>query len=346
VTGAQFAVDYGPNLEWVADIQLYPAYIGNTPAGYSVGFGVQPQTGAKFQIVQSICIWTNDCSVGQNVDGPVVVEHPLFPDPCPIVTRFPDQAVLEVFGARSSTCSCDEIPTQVALDIKPGSCPNPLNVKVFEKNPGSMRGGVLPVAVLGTMDFDVTEIDVSTLHLEGVTPIRHNYEDVSTPVGDGEECVCTTAGPDGYMDLTLKFMKSEIVAALGQVSNGDVVVLTLTGQLLDGTELIDATDCVWIRGDLGGPQPHLPYEEVDFGRAFPNPFNPVTQISYRLPTEEFVQLSVYDVTGRLIDQLVSGMQPAGEHVVEWNAKGLSSGIYFYRIQIGNLSETRKLILLK
>ena len=82
------------------------------------------------------------------------------------------------------------------------------------------RGGVLPVAVLGTMDVDVDDINVSSLLLEGVAPLRHSYEDVAAPVEDGEECECTTAGPDGYMDLTLKFQKSEIAAALGAVSDG------------------------------------------------------------------------------------------------------------------------------
>ncbi|MGD8383662.1 MAG: hypothetical protein PVJ11_16085, partial [Syntrophobacterales bacterium] len=61
---------------------------------------------------------------------------------------------------------------QVALDIKPTSCPNPLNTK---------KRGVLPAAILGTENFDVTQIDVSTLRLEGVAPIRWNLEDVATP---------------------------------------------------------------------------------------------------------------------------------------------------------------------
>ena len=89
----------------------------------------------------------------------------------------------------------------VYIDIKPGSCPNPLNPKAK---------GVLPVAVLGTADFDVTTIDPSTLSLTraGVTgsvaPIRWSYADVGTPfMGDG--CDCHDLTGDGYMDLTLKF---------------------------------------------------------------------------------------------------------------------------------------------
>ena len=76
------------------------------------------------------------------------------------------------------------------------------------------------------------------------------------------------------------------------------------------------------------------------------PFNPVTTIGYYLPQEGLVKLSVFDVAGRLVDELVSGVQAAGDHVVEWNAGQIPSGIYFYRLQVGNFSETRKMILLK
>jgi len=122
----------------------------------------------------------------------------------------------------------------VAVDIKPSSCPNPLNVK---------SKGVLPVAVLGIEDFDVTTIDVSSVRLAGVAPIRSSFEDVTTPAAEGE--VCTTAGADGHIDLSLKFDTEAIVNALGEVSDGQVVELTLTGKLSDGT-LIEGSDCVII----------------------------------------------------------------------------------------------------
>jgi len=116
----------------------------------------------------------------------------------------------------------------VELDIKPGSCPNPLNTK---------SKGVLPVAILGTEDFDVYEIDVATVELEGVKPIRSGYEDVATafepPIGKEDPFDCTEEGPDGFTDVTLKFDAQEVLAALGEVGDGDVVVLELTGNLLE-----------------------------------------------------------------------------------------------------------------
>jgi hypothetical protein len=76
---------------------------------------------------------------------------------------------------------------EVSVDIKPMSWPNPLNVN---------KKGVLPVAILGTEDFDVTQIDPASILLEGVSPLRWALEDVGTP-GD------QLAGPDGIMDLSL-----------------------------------------------------------------------------------------------------------------------------------------------
>jgi hypothetical protein len=124
----------------------------------------------------------------------------------------------------------------VYLDIKPESCPNPINTS---------SKGVLPVAILGTADFDVTEIDISTLLLAGVAPIRSSIEDVASPLVDGEECECTTEGPDGLLDLTLKFMTQEIIHAMGSVANDEFRTLTITGTLLDGTPF-EASDCVRI----------------------------------------------------------------------------------------------------
>lgn len=121
----------------------------------------------------------------------------------------------------------------VAVDIKPGSCPNPIN---------TASRGVVPVAVLGTADFDVTTIDETTIQMEGVAPLRTAIEDVTTPVSAQNECECNAAGPDGYPDLTVKFDSQQIAAALGAVSDGQQVILTLTGKLKNGRP-IEGKDC-------------------------------------------------------------------------------------------------------
>jgi hypothetical protein len=79
---------------------------------------------------------------------------------------------------------------------------------------------------------------------------------------------------------------------------------------------------------------------------YPNPFNPTTVITYQLPANSFVKLEIYDLIGRKIRTVVTERQNAGVHSVTFNAVGLSSGVYSYRLQAGSFTETKKLVLLK
>lgn len=137
-------------------------------------------------------------------------------------------------------------PGRVSVDIKPQSCPNPLNV-------GS--SGVFPVAVLGTGDFDVSAIDIASIRLADVAPIRSSLKDAATPA-DGNECECSTAGRDGYVDLTLKFETPAVVQELlrtrGELVEGEKLTLTLKAYLTDET-LIEGADCVRIVGKVSKP---------------------------------------------------------------------------------------------
>ncbi|MCK4539111.1 MAG: DUF1080 domain-containing protein [Candidatus Krumholzibacteria bacterium] len=128
----------------------------------------------------------------------------------------------------------------VDLDIKPGSCPNPFN-------PGSTGNGVLPAAILGTTDFDVTTIDVSSITLEGIIPLHSELEDVSAPAETDTDCECSEEGPDGLMDLTIKFSTFDVIQLIGEVVKGDIVTLTISGVLLDGTPF-EGIDCICIVG--------------------------------------------------------------------------------------------------
>ncbi len=79
---------------------------------------------------------------------------------------------------------------------------------------------------------------------------------------------------------------------------------------------------------------------------YPNPFNPTTVITYQLPANAFVSLKVYDVLGSEVRTLVNERQSSGIHSVTFNASGLTSGVYFYRIETGTYHDAKKLLLLK
>ena len=91
---------------------------------------------------------------------------------------------------------------------------------------------------------------------------------------------------------------------------------------------------------------YLNPEQFWLSQNFPNPFNPTTTIKYSTPTPEFVTLKIYDILGNEVATLVNEEKPAGSYEIDFNAAGLSSGIYFYKLQAGRLIETKKMILLR
>jgi len=143
----------------------------------------------------------------------------------------------------------------VPVDIKPRACPNRLDVD---------SDGVLRVAILGTSNLDVTTIDPKTVTMGGVavlskqenpfvtkkkiklvaSKLRHrdwNLEDVGTPCepfeGKTDPNQCNNLGPDGHLDIVLKFDTQAIADSLGDVEDKEPITLQLRGQLLDGTEI-------------------------------------------------------------------------------------------------------------
>lgn len=79
---------------------------------------------------------------------------------------------------------------------------------------------------------------------------------------------------------------------------------------------------------------------------YPNPFNQGTKIEYYLPQDCLVKLDVYNVLGQKVATLVDGFQTRGRHEVNFSSSGLSSGVYFYRLQAGNFVQTKKMLLVR
>jgi hypothetical protein len=268
----------------------------------------------------------------------------------------------------------------VSFDIKPGSCPNPLNIKSEDEDDDDngedswvkdgddvmaakekdhckkKKKAVLPAAILGTADFDVSLIDPTTVTLQGVPALRWEIEDEAALVIDPvDTCDCTEEEHDGYPDLVLKFNKQALIDTLGEVYDGQEVVLTVAGQLTDGTPF-EGYDCILIRkhdddedeeGDDGydGDSDIVETGTMLKGN-YPNPFNPVTEISFSLVNSGDVKVEIFNVMGQKVATVVDGFMEAGQHTVLWDASDFSSGVYFYRLTAGDLVETRKMMLLK
>jgi len=232
------------------------------------------------------------------------------------------------------------------FDMLPGSCPNPFNPK---------SNGVVNAALLGNGDFDVNDISLQTLRVQGVvSPVAVRVADVGSAVrGNGHPCADTT--PDGIADLSLKFDTQDLVAAMGPLEKQDTATLRLTCRLVDGTA-VSGEDVVVIVGKTNdGPmfteRPAGAPAATALHPNVPNPFNPVTAIPYDVRETARVTLVVYDVGGRAVRTLVDGVTPPGSFAARWDGTNddgtaMASGIYFVRLVAGEVAQTRKLVLLK
>jgi hypothetical protein len=93
-------------------------------------------------------------------------------------------------------------------------------------------------------------------------------------------------------------------------------------------------------------------KKYDLSQNYPNPFNPVTNIKFDLPKSGFVEITIYDLLGREVTQLVNQHLQAGSYSVDWDASNYPSGVYFYSLVVGDntnnggYAETKKMVLIK
>jgi subtilisin-like proprotein convertase family protein len=116
----------------------------------------------------------------------------------------------------------------------------------------------------------------------------------------------------------------------------------LTGILLDWGLIITPSTGTDVKNTLSQPTGYK------LAQNYPNPFNPSTRISYSIPTGSIVKLSVFDILGREIAVLVNEFKSTGNYEVEFSTSGKSfpSGVYFYKLEAGNFTSVKKLVLLK
>jgi hypothetical protein len=128
-----------------------------------------------------------------------------------------------------------------------------------------------------------------------------------------------------------------IAAALGNDNKHSIEVLKNVTAFADNYYKVNAHQ--WGSGSLP-PEDYLLYQN------YPNPFNNSTAIDFQIPVKSFVKLSVYDITGQKIADLINNEMEAGKHKIIFNKRGLASGIYFYRLTTNERTFIKKMMLLK
>jgi len=125
-------------------------------------------------------------------------------------------------------------------------------------------------------------------------------------------------------------------------SNGDGPAFGLFAALPNGT----VVEFPAVTGSPGVDGSKRDKETIRLSQNYPNPFNPTTVIRYYLPEDSHVTLRVFDVKGRMVASLVDGMRSSGLNEAVLNAEELQSGVYFYRLSMGDVVKTKKMIILR
>ncbi|MBN1212366.1 MAG: T9SS type A sorting domain-containing protein [candidate division Zixibacteria bacterium] len=133
-----------------------------------------------------------------------------------------------------------------------------------------------------------------------------------------------------------------------KANDGKVIVYSLEGNAVSGQVL--RTDAKIVNIEMAAKDGSIVNgaevpRNFSLSQNYPNPFNPDTKIGFNLSKASDYTLTIYNVTGQVVD-VFSGSADAGSHEINWNASNVASGIYFYKLDAGNFSETKKMILLK
>jgi hypothetical protein len=129
---------------------------------------------------------------------------------------------------------------------------------------------------------------------------------------------------------------------LGTFAQFHSIVVTPSGRILVGGSYVYRKREVLSHSEESSTHP----SGFSLEQNYPNPFNPTTNFGFRISDFGFVSIKVYDLLGREVATPVNEVKSPGEYSVSWNADGLSSGVYLYRLQAGTFVQTRKMMLLR
>jgi hypothetical protein len=154
-------------------------------------------------------------------------------------------------------------------------------------------------------------------------------------------------------EVCYQTVKTELVDHIRPINNGDINRFVAMYDALPNIPFIMKQEVLDII-TTGVEDGNASVKEFSLGQNYPNPFNPSTTIRYSIPSviasgakqSQLVTLTVYDLLGREVATLVNEEKPAGNYEVEFSSEGLTSGLYFYKLQVGPFVETRKMILMK
>lgn len=138
------------------------------------------------------------------------------------------------------------------------------------------------------------------------------------------------------------------------LSDQTLIIISMNGSFLENTKLIEFTGdfqiesniiADWNGNGVTASVEIIP-DQFELNPAYPNPFNPITTIGYSLPEDCTVEIQIFDMMGQEVATLVGEHKNAGNHTIQWNANGYSTGLYFVSMKTESYQKTQKILLIK
>lgn len=190
-----------------------------------------------------------------------------------------------------------------------------------------------------TVDVSVDSIHVVYLQNSGVETINSVFLN-GQPLFAGTD-YCSVPGRQ-WLSLKLPLLSGDQLIVVYEISiDRDLAVTNWDSNIGDYLFYNQTNPPVGIAAQPAGAP-----GEFELFQNYPNPFNPETAISFQLSANSLVSMKVYDVVGREVTTLVSENLAAGSYTYRWDAKGLAGGVYFYKLEAGDFSQTKKMLLIR
>ena len=202
----------------------------------------------------------------------------------------------------------------------------------------------------------IWDVEVSDYEFSGYVTVSIENENISESSGNDQLAVLVNGECRGVVSATYCPLVDEYLFPLMVYSNENmneemnfVYYSFIEDKVYEDIQTINFESDMMV-GNVYDPYIVNVYNQIpdaySLGKAYPNPFNPSTNIEFSISEDGYTKISVYNLNGRLVEDLVNGHKSSGNYDVAWNASGLSSGVYFITMNVNGFTATQKVMLVK